>query len=289
MYSGYFDAAIYVLLSSLAFVFLDHLILGLNPLVALLAMSSIALLVFNLLSINKITQTYQVCWQHKSTYFWMSVGLAGDWICMVYASHESDPFIAMAALFISLALIGFLRLSLFEKNLTKLSSSTLLVLSLILLGVFYKVPEKHSVCQGIFLGAIAGGAFYSYIANSAKLSMLGGLNSLQVLSTRFWLLWLIAFILVPKVNLWSNIYNNLNLLVPISFASLIIPIYFNQRAIQKLGAELTAVFIGLVPPVTFVCYVIYTHEFHWLNALVGLIITFALMLPTLFNSRASGG
>lgn len=263
--------------------------LGLNPLVALLTMSSIALFVFNLLSLKNIIQTYQICWQYKITYFWMSVGLAVDWICMVYASHKSDPFIAMAALFIILALIGFLRLSLFEKTLNKLASSTLLVLSLILLWIFYKAPDKHSVSQGIVLGIIAGAAFYLYIANSAKLSMLGGLNSLQVLSTRFWLLWLIAFILVPKVNLWPNIYNNLNLLVPISFASLIIPIYFNQRAIQKLGTELTAVFIGLVPPVTFVCYVIYKHEFHWLNALICLIITVALILPTLFNSKASGG
>lgn len=43
--SGYLDATIYVLLTSVAFVFLDHLIAGLNPVIALFAMSAIALLV----------------------------------------------------------------------------------------------------------------------------------------------------------------------------------------------------------------------------------------------------
>ncbi len=283
--SGYLDAAIYVILSSLAFVFLDHLMVALDPLIALLAMSSIALLFFNLLSINKIISTYRACWQHKVLYFWMSVGLAVDWICMVYASHKSDPFVAMAALFVSLALIGFLCLSWTDRSIHRLISVILLGFSLILLWFFYKVPTNHSVSLGILLGAMAGGAFYLYIVNSAKLSLLGGLNSLQILSTRFWLLWIVAFIFVPKADLWINIYQNLQMLIPISFASLIIPIYFNQRAIQKLGANLTAVFIASVPPVTFVFYVIYTHEFHRLNALVCVIITLALMLPVIYKSK----
>ena len=45
MRSGYIDALIYVLLSSVAFVFLNNLIADVNPLIALLVMSSVALMV----------------------------------------------------------------------------------------------------------------------------------------------------------------------------------------------------------------------------------------------------
>ena len=287
MRSGYVDALIYVLLSSVAFVFLNHLITDVNPFLALLVMSSVALVVFNLLSFNQIKLTYAVCWQHKSIYIWMSIGLALDWVCMVYASYVADPFIAMAALFISLAIIGFIRLNLIQKSRKRLISLILLIVSLILLELFYVVPVGHSIGLGILLGMLAGGAFYLYILNSAKLASSGGLNSLQVLATRFWLLWVVALVMVPKLELWSKLSTHLSELILISFASLIVPIYFNQRAIQKLGAELTAIFIGLVPPVTFVCYVIYTHEFHWLNGVVCLIITIALLLPTIFKPRTS--
>ena len=287
MRSGYIDALIYVLLSSVAFVFLNNLIADVNPLIALLVMSSVALVVFNLLSFKRVKLTYTVCWQHKSIYIWMSIGLALDWVCMVYASYVADPFIAMAALFISLAIIGFIRLNFIQKSRKQLISLILLVISLILLELFYVVPVEHSTSLGILLGVLAGGAFYLYILNSAKLASLGNLNSLQVLATRFWFLWGIALIMVPKLNLWVNMLTHLGALILISFASLIVPIYFNQRAIQKLGAELTSVFIGLVPPVTFVCYVIYSHEFHWLNGMVCLIITVALLLPTICKSRTS--
>ena len=54
MRSGYIDALIYVLLSSVAFVFLNNLIADVNPLIALLVMSSVALMVFNLLSFKRI-------------------------------------------------------------------------------------------------------------------------------------------------------------------------------------------------------------------------------------------
>ena len=287
MRSGYIDALIYVLLSSVAFVFLNNLIADVNPLIALLVMSSVALVVFNLLSFKRVKLTYTVCWQHKSIYIWMSIGLALDWVCMVYASYVADPFIAMAALFISLAIIGFIRLNFIQKSRKQLISLILLVISLILLELFYVVPVEHSTSLGILLGVLAGGAFYLYILNSAKLASLGNLNSLQVLATRFWFLWGIALIMVPKLHLWANMLTHLGALILISFASLIVPIYFNQRAIQKLGAELTSVFIGLVPPVTFVCYVIYSHEFHWLNGMVCLIITVALLLPTICKSRTS--
>jgi hypothetical protein len=279
--SGYLDAGIYVLLTSVAFVFLDHLIAGLNPVIALFAMSAIALLVFNGLNIRNLSATYLACWHNKTLYLIMSVALALDWVCMVFASHIADPFIAMAALFSALALFGFGKMFLVTHNKAVLFSLFLLLLGLGALLFAYQVKAGHSVTGGIILGSVAGLAFYVYIASSSKLASLASLSSLQVLATRFWLLFVGASIFVPKHDLFDIIKHNLLALIVISFGSLIIPIYYNQQAIKKLGSELTSVFISLVPPVTYGFYAIYNRQIIMVNVVVCILITLALIVPNL--------
>lgn len=279
--SGYLDAGIYVLLTSIAFVFLDHLIAGLNPVIALFAMSAIALLVFNGLNIRNLSATYLACWHNKTTYLMMSTALAVDWVCMVFASHVADPFIAMAALFSALALFGFGKMYIVTHNKAVLLSLFLLVLGLGILLFAYQVKAGHNVAGGIILGSVAGLAFYVYIANSSKLASLAHLSSLQVLATRFWLLFIGASIFVPKHDLYGILKHNLLALIIISFGSLIIPIYYNQQAIKKLGSELTSVFISLVPPVTYGFYAIYNRQVIMINVIVCVLITLALLVPNL--------
>lgn len=279
--SGYLDASIYVLLTSVAFVFLDHLIAGLNPMIALFAMSAIALLVFNGLNIRSLSTTYLACWHNKTIYLMMSAALALDWVSMVFASHIADPFIAMAALFSALALFGFGKMYMIMRNKAVLLSLFLLVLGLGILLFAYQVKAGHSVVGGVVLGSIAGLAFYVYIANSSKLASLAHLSSLQVLATRFWLLFIGAVFFVPKHNLFFILKQNLLPLTIISFGSLIIPIYYNQQAIKKLGSELTSVFISLVPPVTYGFYAFYNRQVIMVNVVVCALITLALIVPNL--------
>jgi hypothetical protein len=279
--SGYLDATIYVLLTSVAFVFLDHLIAGLNPVIALFAMSALALVVFNGLNIPNLSATYLACWHNKAIYLKMSAALALDWVCMVFASHIADPFIAMAALFSALALFGFGKIFLVTGNKSVLFSLFLLALGLGLLLFRYQVKAGHSVAGGIILGSVAGLAFYVYIANSSKLASLAQLSSLQVLATRFWLLFIGATIFVPKYGLFAILKHNSLALTIISFGSLIIPIYYNQQAIKKLGSELTSVFISLVPPVTYGFYAIYNRQVIMINVIVCALITLALLVPNL--------
>ena len=145
----------------------------------------------------------------------------------------------------------------------------------------YQVKAGHNVAGGIILGSVAGLAFYVYIANSSKLASLAHLNSLQVLATRFWLLFIGASIFVPKHDLYGILKHNLLALVVISLGSLIIPIYYNQQAIKKLGSELTSVFISLVPPVTYGFYAIYNRQVIMINVIVCVLITLALLVPNL--------
>lgn len=249
--NGYMDAAIYVLMTAISFVFLNKFCQQVDPVIALFVMSFIAIISFNLMSFKQIKATYMTCLNNKLLYLAMSGSLAIDWICMLFSSYVADPFVSMAGLFIFLAIIGFSKLFLENRSLVNLFCVLLLIISAILLYSGYKVNSSQHLGFGIILGAVAGVAFYVYIASSGALARRNGLTTMQVLATRFWVLFIGSAFFVPYHNLLSIIVNNILPLLLISYGSLIIPIYFNQQAIQKLGSTITAVFISFVPPVTY--------------------------------------
>lgn len=277
--SGFIDAAMYVVLTAVSFVFLNKFCQNIDPVIALFVMSAVAIITFNALSFRHIKSTYLACSKHKLLFFTMSGTLAFDWVCMLYASHLADPFVAMAGLFIALAIIGFGKLFIKNRSLSNLVSIALLVISTILLFFSYQVQPSQHLGLGIILGVAAGVAFYVYIASSGSLAHKGGLTTMQVLATRFWVLCLGSAFFVPYGRALPIIAENILPLLLISYASLIVPIYFNQRAILKLGSAITAVVISFTPPATYFFYVIYNHNLTVNNTIICLIISFALVFP----------
>ncbi|MCE3268218.1 MAG: hypothetical protein K0R49_470 [Burkholderiales bacterium] len=278
MLSGYFDAAIYVTLTAISFVFLNRLMGQINPVVALFAMSFFAIVNFNLMSLKQLKATYIACFNNKLLYLIMSGSLALDWICMLYSSYITDPFVSMSALFIFLAVIGVIQVFAKNKSIASFVSIIMLIMSVFILYFGYMVNASEKLGLGIILGGVAGSAFYIYIVSSKELVKRSNLSTLQVLATRFWILFIGAAYFLPYHNLLAIIANNIVSLVIISYASLIVPIYFNQQAIKKLGSTVTALCISYVPPVTYLFYVIYNHNLIWSNVVVCIIITSALIL-----------
>ncbi len=283
--SGYIDAWMYVLFASVSFVFLDKLSNQIDPMIALFVMSGIAIIFFNALSLKQFKKTYAVCFNHKFLFILMSFALGMDWVGMIYATHVSDPFIAMAALFISLAIMGFSQFYKNTRHKIHLLSISLLIGSLVLLYFFYKIRVPQSVFYGLTLGCIAGISFYIYIICSDKLCRQGGLSTIQVLATRFWALFIGSTFFLPYTGLWTSILKNFWSLLFISLGSLIIPIFFNQQAINKLGPAKTSILISFVPPVTYLFDAWYNTDFLLINFTVCLLITAALILPKLVTSK----
>src|SRR6185437_4057001 len=229
-FNGYFDAAIYVIIQAVSFVFLNKFCQQVDPIIALFAMSFIATITFNVMSIKQIRPAYMACLNYKLLFLVMSGALALDWIGMLYSSHIADPFVTMAALFIFLAIIGFSQLFLKNKSLSNFISIMLLTISALLLYFFYQVSQSQHLGLGIILGGMAGMAFYVYIWSSGELVKRNGLSTIQVLATRFWVLFIGSAFFVPYHNLFPIILDNILPLVLISYASLVIPVYFSQQA-----------------------------------------------------------
>ena len=279
--SGYLDAAIYVFLSAIAFVFLDELCTNISPFTALFVMSGIALAFFNLFSIHKLKNTYKACYNNKTIFILMSTALSIDWVCMVYATHLSDPFVAMSSLFITLAFGGFIKQYLQSRDLVNLLSAGLLLFSILTLFFFYKVGVSRYVLYGILLGATAGIAFFLYIIFSDMLTKRAQLDTMQLMATRFWILFLGSSLFLSKIDLYQAILISGIPLILVSFGACIVPNFFNQQAIKKLGPIRSSILISFVPPIAYIFDACYNEKLNLLNLIVCLIITSALILHKL--------
>lgn len=275
----YLAACGYIFFTAISFVFLDKIIAHIDQLVALSVMSICAIVVFNLLNYKRLIKTYLICWQHWYLFLIMSIALAIDWYTMVTSAQKSDPFVAMSALFIALSLVGFVKEFITKQRYSYLISCGLLIVAILVLLVAYQVPIGKSTSSGLIYGAIAGIAFYVYVYSSARLAIKANLQTIEILATRFWILLIFSLSLVKFDALLALQSNNLVRLVLVSFGALIIPIYCNQKSIEKLGANATAIFISLVPPVTYVFYVIVTGQISIVNTLVCVLISIALVVP----------
>lgn len=275
--SGYVDAILYVILASIAFVFLDDLCNDVEPLTALFVMSGVAIFCFNILSLKHLKTVYDAIFQNPLLFLIMSTALGLDWLCMIYATYLSDPFITMTSLFTSSSFLGFFNLYRKTGSTSYCWSMIILVISILILFFKYEIQKPGTIFYGVLLGILAGLAFYIYMLTSERLSNRAKLTSIQVLATRFWVLFIGSSLFIHLNDLNAALKNNALLLVAVSIGSLVVPIFFNQQAIRKLGTATASVLMSLVPITTYLIYAFWNGNLVFTNLLIGLVITSALM------------
>ncbi|MDD3267168.1 MAG: hypothetical protein PHC75_08330 [Burkholderiales bacterium] len=284
----YIDVLIYIILTAISFVFLGKITDHVNPVVTLSIMSSCGIIVFNLLNYKHTKRTYLVIFQSPLLMFIMCVSLAIDWWGMVLGIYLADPVVVMSSLFIAVAILGFVFSAKTINLYAKIISILLLFIADICLAILYKLSIGKSSILGVICGSITGIAYYIYIYSSEQLSLKCGMTSLQLLATRFWLLFLSAMAVVyAKYDYSGLLINDFVKIILVSFGSLIIPIYFAQQSIIKIGGNLTAIFSCLVPPMVYIFYVIVYQQTSVVNTLVCILITISLFLPKIITKKAS--
>ncbi|MFN8771053.1 MAG: EamA family transporter [Neisseriaceae bacterium] len=282
--SGYIDAALYVIIASVTFVLLTKISSTIDPVVSLFFLSATALVCFNFLGFKSFTKTYKAMFANLPVSITMSMALGLDWVFMLFASINSDPFIAMGTIFITLAILGFINLFKTTHKVSYLFSICILFFCMVLLAVFYNIVNYSHKYLGISFGILAGISFYFYIVYSNKLSKKANMNPIQILSLRFWALFIGSIFFLPDSTMFIIRCKFIEL-VTISIFSLVIPIFFNQRALQKLGPDRASVFFCLVPPTTYIFYSIFNNTFIFINILICIMITTALVIPKLLEIK----
>lgn len=273
MKSGY--SFFYVFFTALAVVLIDKINTHVPILISLAITSGIALIFFTLVNFKQLVTIYKI-----NRKFWlfsllMNLCVLVNWFFSYLGVSTSSATFFVFIYFLVQALIVLLVARLAIKNLLKAS---LIVISIIVATLYI---ERHQVSYlGILYGFIAAGAGYAYMLFSHRLSKQGELSATQILATRFCLLFTISLVLSLSVH-FSNYHllthHQLDIIIIIAFASLIVPLYFSQRALAHIGLSRHTFIRSLTPLFTYALQGIILGEWSY-----GLLI-FSILTPIIIN------
>jgi drug/metabolite transporter (DMT)-like permease len=276
----YLDVSLYVVVSSISFVFIDKVGSKIDPLLLLFMMTCISMLWFHAINIAKLSQIYVACLNNFSIFLAMTVFIGINWLCSIYAPSSSDPFIYLSANFVAQVMIGYTDNFIKTKSKLALISFILLAVALIILYYNYHISAGRNLALGMELGIIAGMMGYFYSVCSAKLQHLANLSSTQILAVRFWLLLIgLGFFLEHQQHGIHLSITDFFIIITMAFLCLIIPIYFLQQTVKKYGSQFAAIGSARVPLIVFILYSLSQKEFNLGNFMVCLAITISLRAP----------
>lgn len=244
-------AFLYVIISGFSFVFIEKLYADISPFFSLLIMSIITTIFFNLVNIHNLKKMYVACWQEKKLWFGIMVVILVMWSCTMIGPGLIGASLYGFIYFSFLGVLGYLsayfRREKLDRN--KLYFSFAIFL-LIVTGIIDLLREELNLSSifGLALGLIGGITSFIYFKQTQMLVKRVKLSASQILAIRFYLTIITMFIILPKGNFdlyltWNNMWQLLGL----SFFSLIIPLYFMQKALEKITSEQSAIILSLVP------------------------------------------
>jgi threonine/homoserine efflux transporter RhtA len=138
-----------------------------------------------------------------------------------------------------------------KKNQTKIYLSIFL-LFLIIADIFLELQDyKKEIGSGIFFALLGGTSSFIYFKLSQNFTKKTMLSATQILAVRFYFAILVVLILLPKQSVTTYLtLNNIIILTILAFCSLIIPLYFSQKALEKITPEQHAIINSLCPAAT---------------------------------------
>ncbi len=245
---------LYVLVFSVALILIQKLDVSIPPLFSLLITASIASLYFNIINKNSLKKIYADCLKNKNQWFSVMLIVLVMWGTTMIGPGKIGASLFNFIYFAWLGMLGFMLLSLQNWQEYKLKFYFgLSLLGLIIANIFFELRSSFSYesLYGIFLALAGGTSSFIYFKNSQKLAKNANLSATQVLAVRFYLSIIVLFIILPKQHAVDYLtFSNLCNLVLLAFLSLIIPLYFSQKALEKITSEQHAIINSLCPIVT---------------------------------------
>jgi drug/metabolite transporter (DMT)-like permease len=245
---------LYVLIFSVALVLIQKLDISIPPLFSLLVTASIASIYFNLINLHRLKEMYRDCFRNSSLWILIMSIVLLMWGCTMIGPGKIGASSFNFLYFAWLGTLGFVSLSFqdWKKNRMKFYFG-LSILLLIIANIFLELQESFTsdTGLGIFLALAGGTSSFVYFKVSQAFTKKTHLSATQILSVRFYLSIIVLFIILPKHNVSEYLsWNNSLSLVLLAFCSLIIPLYFSQKALEKITSEQHAIINSLCPAVT---------------------------------------
>jgi hypothetical protein len=235
-------------------VLIQKLDFTIQPLFSLLVTASIASLYFNLINKNNLKNIYQDCFSNKKSWLEVMVIVLIMWATTMIGPGQIGASLFNFIYFAWLGMLGLLSLSIKHSKHNRInlyfSISIFLLLSA---NIFFELHQSFSreTIYGTFFAILGGTASFIYFKKSQALAKNASLSATQVLAVRFYLAIVVLMFLLPKHNVASYLtITNVFSLILLAFFSLIIPLYFSQKALETITPEQHAIINSTCPIVT---------------------------------------
>lgn len=240
--TGYFSSILYCLITAYSIVLIHQLAQDIDPVLSILFTFIFSAIIFNLLSAPHIKQTYLKAWQNRGLILKLNASTALCWLTIFVSLKYLDPAFANALFMVVTPLITYL-LHLLKKH--KHLSRKKIFLGLLLIFVciimfgenLENTIHTHHFFTGVILLLLSclGGA--AYLLYTQDLHEAAEFSSIEILSTRFYLLIIFAFIISCSQHTISQfIFLPVIKLILLAFVTSIIPLFCLQFAIKRIGA-----------------------------------------------------
>lgn len=245
---------LYVLVFCVALVLIQKLDVSVPPLFSLFITASIASIYFNFINLRHLKEIYIDCWRNKKLWFYIMITVLVMWSCTMIGPGKIGAASFNFLYFAWLGILGFVSLSLqdWQKNRIKLYFG-LCILPLIATNIFLELRQSftYEIAYGAFLAIFGGTSSFVYFKLSQAFTKRTNLAATQILAVRFYFSIFALFIILPKhsISHYLSIGNMISLSL-LAFCSLIIPLYFSQKALEKITSEQHAIISSLCPAVT---------------------------------------
>ncbi|MFI5141843.1 MAG: hypothetical protein ACHQII_05760 [Bacteroidia bacterium] len=243
--------------------------------------SLLAILVFNGLNLKSIYKTHAIAIKDYKSWFLMSFYLMMTWV-FTYLGAVINSMIFLAVVFLANALFA----SLHAKKWVKLA------INVIVIFLIYWDNKANGVTL-VELYAIGAGLFvFLYLAKSDDFSKKHNLTPLQLLSIRFYLLFIFSIsMLVFYTHPVSFSLSLVDILVLMCLAvfNQILPNFFSQSGLQHLGKTEYSFLVTLTPFLAFLIYELIYQQWDYYMCILTLLATLALnydWIATKFKNRA---
>ncbi len=239
--------------------------------------TSYAIVLLHLVNARGIVGVYRrLISDHKLAYLRLNIALLVVWIGTFLIPIYFTPSSLLIAVMGLSGLCGLISRYIAARQTSTLVNTVLVGLTLALYYLLYlRVYSGWTYAAFVSSTLVVGLVGYAALRFSADM-LTYGFSSPQILAVRFWLLWLISLVFVlvghqyELVTVRSALYTG-----GLGLVSMILPIFFLQKAIEKLGPNRTGVLLGFTPLVVVVL------EFIWFREMTDIGVVPALLMPAI--------
>jgi hypothetical protein len=279
-------SVLYNISTVISLIAIDKINNQLHPILSLLISTCLAVLFFNLVNIGNLKKLYKIAHSELHLTVFINFIIAALWIASFYSLYYIDPF---SYIFIFSSVPAIISTLVDKRNIfacTMLFSSLVLYLAVILTYV------THS-SLGILCALFAGFSSYAYRKINYFYAEKHNISASMCLAIRSYGIILLCTLVILYVNFFhpsiAIIYGKpshiLISILLVSIFSFILPLFVNQKALQKSGVYAHNLITSLIPfMVILVSYLMGIDGGNLVKFKIFISLLFSLLVILTFNS-----